>query len=177
MKLFVANSTRSTFIFNVRVPEIQKVIRLEIPSGQQRSFPLDMTDSQRDGVLSQLLRYGARERKDVHGKLVDFTGLVYSLDKPISENEIRGAHEDQLDAAQERSVEQATRSALASDISHRDKSNPKGKRRPKSTSVEILKKDRDGGREEPMMNLEITEKGAANARGMDPAVKASLHLA
>ncbi len=163
MKLFIANSTRSRFVLNVRVPEIQKIMRLEIPSGHQCSFPIDMNQGQLDDVLKQLERYGARKRESVHGKLQDFTGLVYSLDKPISADEIKAGNEQQLDAAQDRSVKQATRSALAAELSFRDPK-AKSKRSAKSVGVEVLKKESARSDEVPMMSLEISENGSQSAR-------------
>ena len=163
MKLFVANSTRSRFILNVRVPEINQAIRLDIASGCQRSFPLDLSESQWKDVSEQLARFGARKRSDVHGKLDKFTGLVYSLDKPISEDEIVAAFEDQIDSAQTRSVTQATRSALSADLAWRDKNNPKGKRKASSVKVEVLKKTDGRKRDEPLFDLEISEQGSRSA--------------
>lgn len=172
--LIVANTTRSKYLLNVRVPEIHKVVRFEIPSGEQRRFPLEMTSSQRAGVVAQLERYGARTRASVHGKLSSFTGLVYATDKPLTEDEIVSANKDQLDTAQERSVEQATRSGLAADQAWREGKNRRGRRLAKSTGVEVFKKESAGGKEEPMMSIEVSEQGETKTSRLDPAVRDSL---
>jgi len=168
MKLFIANCTRSNFIFNGRVPESNKTIRLDLPSGTQRSFPIDLNQGQMDGIVEQLRRYGARKRSDVHGKLENFTGLVYSLDKPLTKDEIVSAHEDQLDDAQNRSVSQATRSALASDLNFRDKGY-KGKRTAKAVTMAVLKKTDARTDPEPMMDLTIDESGSRDRRSLPSA--------
>jgi len=168
MKLFIANCTRSRFIFNVRVPESNKLMRLEIPSGQQRTFPMDLNPEQREGVLEQLHRYGARKRADVHGKLENFTGLAYSLDKPLTTDEIVSANEDQLDSAQNRSVEQATRSALAADLNFRDKGS-KNKRTARKVEIEVLQKTDGRSDPTPMMDLSIDETGSRDHRSLPAA--------
>lgn len=168
-KLYIANCTRQNFILNVRVPE-GKVMRIDIPSGHQVHFPTSLNPDAKEHVLHQLHRYGGRPRADVRGKLENFTGIVYSLDKPISEDEIVGANEDQLDAAQTRSVEQATRSALASDLANRESQKGSGrrKRKAKSTGVSVVRKDSER-HEEPMMDIEITDE--ANQKVKLPGVK------
>ena len=108
-KLFITNATRQNHVYNIRVPE-HKMLRLDVPSGQQRTFPVQLTSAQEEAVIRQLERYGAVPRAKVHGKLEDFvSGCVFSMDRPLNEDEIKMAHEDQLDAAQDRSVKQAIR--------------------------------------------------------------------
>ncbi len=159
-RLYLANCTRANHVLNIRVPE-GKLIRLDIPSGQQRQFPVELTAAQKDVVLHQLHRIGAVPRSEVHGKLSNFTsGIVYSLDKPLNEEEIHHANEDNLDAAQDRSVIQAVRTAKSVDLGVRENNSPRGKRTAKSVGVEIAKKDDGRGQEVHLMGVEIVEGGA-----------------
>lgn len=163
MKLIIANCTRSRFIFHARVPEHDKVRRVEVASGHQEFFPGDLNEEQLKSVVNQLERYGGRNRPEIRGKLKDFTGIAYSLNKPLSESEIVSANEAQLDNAQNRSVAQATNSALAADRAFRDKKSPK-KRTVKSVSVEVLERSDARSDERPMMNIEISENGSTTAK-------------
>ena len=163
MKVFIASCTRGTFIFNAKLPENPKIIRVEIPSGHQVVFPIDMNEPQRAELIQQLERYGARERKGSHGKLEKFHGLVYSDEKPMKSDEIIAANVDQLDSAQNRSVEQATRSALAAELPFRDPKDRR-KRTVKTVGIEVLEKTEAGVKERPMMNVQIDETGSRNEK-------------
>lgn len=163
MKLFISNCTRSHWALNLRFPE-GKAIRIGIPSGHQRPFPVDLNQEQLENVIGQVEKLGGRPRVDTHGKLNKFTGLIYSTDKPLNEKEIKGAHEDQIDHAQNRSVAQATRSALAADLNWTDEHKPRGKRRAKTVGVSVSKKDSERGTEVPMMDIEISESGSTREK-------------
>lgn len=163
VKLFIANCTRSRFIFHASIEKGSKARRLDIASGHQEIFPGDLNQEQLAYVVTQLERYGGRKRADIRGKLEKFTGIAYSLDKPLSEDEIIAGNEAQLDAAQNRSVAQATNSALAAERAFRDPKTPK-KRSVKTVGVEVLKKTDARGDEVPMMNIEITENGSTSAK-------------
>lgn len=170
-KLYIANCTRFEHVFNIRVPEVSKLLRIEISSGHQRTFPLDLNKEQTEYVVRQLERYGAKPRAEVHGKLNDFiSGVVYSLDRPLNEDEIVAANEDQIDAAQNRSVRQAVRLAQVAELAVHEgedgKSKARGKRLAKSVEVEVLRKDSKNGQEEPMMGIEFTEQSNQRIRAM-----------
>ena len=158
-KLIIANATRQNHVYNIRVPE-HKLLRLDVPSGQQRTFPLSLNADQQDFVLRQLERFGAVPRSKVHGKVENFiSGCVFSLDKPLTEDEFKMANEDQLDAAQDRSVKQAVRLVKAADLSHREDNSVRGKRALKSLEVSVSAKTDKRGGEVPMMGVEIIEGG------------------
>lgn len=158
-KLIIANTTRQNHVYNIRVPE-HKMLRMDVPSGQQRTFPLSLNQEQREFVLKQLERYGAVPRDKVHGKLENFiSGCVFSLDNPLTEEEFKMANEDQLDAAQDRSVKQAVRLVKAADLSHRENNQVRGKRALKSLEVSVSAKTDKRGGEVPLMGMEIVEGG------------------
>ncbi len=158
-KLIIANTTRQNHVYNIRVPE-HKLLRLDVPSGQQRTFPLSLNADQQDFVLRQLERFGAVPRSKVHGKVENFiSGCVFSLDKPLTEEEFKMANEDQLDAAQDRSVKQAVRLVKAADLAHRENNQVRGKRALKSLEVSVSAKTDKRGGEIPMMDVEIVEGG------------------
>lgn len=162
--MYIANCTRSHFVFNVRVPERRDAFRIDIQSGHQKKFPIELNAAGKEMVIKQLERFGAVPAPDINSTVKRFGGVIYSLTKPISEQQILYANENQLDSAQTRSVEQATRSALAAELANRD--NVKGKQQKriaKSIGIEVLKKEAERGKEERMMDLEITDQANRSA--------------
>lgn len=162
--MYIANCTRHHFVFHVRVPERRDAFRIDIQSGHQKKFPADLNAAAKENVVKQLERFGAVPAHDINSTIKRFGGIIYSLNKPITEEQIVYANENQLDSAQTRSVEQATRSALAAELANRD--NTKGKQQKriaKTIGIEVLKKDSERGQEEKMMDLEITEQANKSA--------------
>lgn len=161
--LYIANSTRQNFRFHFRIPENNKAMTLEIPSGQQREVGKDWNEAQYEACISQLERYGARKAEEAHGALRNFnSGILYSH-KIIKSDEIVYGNEQHLDAAQDRSVTQATRTALAADQNHRDKRTKK--RKAKSVTTEVLKHgDPRKGEDEGLMSVTVSDDGARDAK-------------
>lgn len=166
--MFIANTTRQHHRFAYRLPEGNKVLIAEINSGGQLEIGQDFTPEQISAVVRQLERFGAREAKDARRSLRDFDGgILYSIDKPITRPEIEYAHEQNLDSAQDRSVRQATRAALASD--QRDKKT--GKRLSRATTVEVEEKDDpsnphvDSGKKRRKVKMSVTIDPTAPEKG------------
>ena len=164
--LYVANATRQNFRFCYRLPEAQKSMVAEIPSGRQVDLDSQkkLTTENVDYLVKQLERYGARPAKEARGSLRDFNGgILYSTSAPVKSGEIEYGNEQHLDAAQDRSVIQATRSAVAADHAHRDKRT--GKRKAKSVTTEVMKHgDPRKGEDEPLMSVTVAEDGDPNAK-------------
>lgn len=161
--LYIANATRQNFRFHFRIPENDKAMILEIPSGQQREVGKGWTDESYQACVSQLEKYGARKAEEAHGALRNFnSGILYSH-KIIKEDEIVYGNEQHLDSAQDRSVTQATRTALAADHNHRDKRTRK--RKAKSVTTEVLKHgDPRKGEDEGLMSITVSEDGARDEK-------------
>jgi hypothetical protein len=120
MDLYVANSTRQDVVFHFRLPEKAKMYRLTLSSGRQDMIK-DMSQNDVEAIVKHLERYGAVKRSGVRGKLKEFVGYIYSLDKPINEDEFHYGSEEVIDAAQNRSVVEATKAAMASELVSRNK--------------------------------------------------------
>ncbi len=120
MNLYIANATRQDVVFLLRLPEKAKLHRLTLSSGRQDVIK-DMSQNDINSIITHLERYGAVKRSNVRGKLSNFVGYVYSLDKPITEDEFHYGNEEVIDAAQNRSVVEATKAAMASELVSRNK--------------------------------------------------------
>jgi hypothetical protein len=149
-----------------RLPESKQSLFVDIPSGQQRDIGTrDWSSSQRDFVIRQLERFGARERSQINTKLKDFGGLVYSFDKELTEEKIQVSHEVVLDNAEKRSAKEAINSAIAFDAATRDKKT--NKRLAKVSEVEVIEdvnpKERPSGKE-VKMKIAVAEDGQDNPK-------------
>jgi len=113
MNLYIRNTSAQPFIVNCRLPEMNKVFILELHPRRTETVRHFNAD-QLQALIAHLERFGAVDRKTLHGRIDDFQGLVYSLDKPISEEEVLAGYEAVTDHQQDRAVRQATRAAVAS---------------------------------------------------------------
>ena len=114
MKLYIANTSRQDWMFNVRPKPGMRVLTVMIKSGRQEQQ--EIPDDVKDAVISSLHMYGAVERKELSRHPKDFQGLVFSFDKPISENDYHYGNEEHLDQSETRSVIEASKAAMASDM-------------------------------------------------------------
>lgn len=152
-KLFIANSTRQEIEINVRIPETSKIFTRKISSGRQAEVE-DLSAAQLEAVVRHLTKYGAVLRSNVRGKVKDFDGIIYSLDKPINENEYHYGNEEVADKAQSRSVTEAFNSALAAERANRKG----GKRIGKKVEVEFVEEGKPLKGSKPLkMNVVIDE--------------------
>ncbi len=82
MKMFVANSTKQTVDFLYRVPEAAGLRSQSIPIGGQVQISGDLTREAIDYIINQHAKYGMVEAAEV-SRVRDFSGLCYSIDKPV----------------------------------------------------------------------------------------------
>lgn len=136
MTVYLANTTKQHFIHHFRLPERHDVLRVTVYSGGQEELGKQWSPSQTQSFIEDLQRYGARHRDEVSGKMDNFTGLLYSTSKPVTEDQIVEGHEAVMDAAAKRSAEEAKKGALGFERSTR---NPRKlrERTAKVTEVEI----------------------------------------
>lgn len=122
MKLFVANCTRQHHEFTFVFPETGKVIPpLIIPAGHQIQVMGELTSATIDGIVAQHERYGMR-RADASVEAGAYTGLCYSIDKPVKSEKITdtAAHNERVlgEIAKQARIEAAAATgALVSDQS------------------------------------------------------------
>lgn len=112
MKIYIRNTTRQAYEINVRLPEMGRVYMLALHPATTKEIS-DLNGEQLERLITHLNFYGFRNRKDVHGKVDDYHGVLYSLDKPITDDEVLAGYEIVMDKAQDRSVKEATRAALS----------------------------------------------------------------
>lgn len=121
MALFIANTTKQNFHHHFRVPEMNRPYFVRIPSGSQVQIERKFGPSTEAILIEQLEKYGARNAREVHGRLEDFPGIFWRQDRPINEGEIIAGHDAVVDAQERRSAAESSKSALGFDAAHRDK--------------------------------------------------------
>lgn len=140
MTLFVSNPSRQQVEFHFRTGitrDSSGPIVAVIPSGGQVELGHGWTREQMDYVVKQIEMAGGGNAALAHGAMGKFTGLLYRESHPVDEDEILTANGAVEQALAMRSVEQATRSAVAFDrIANKNQGRQKG-RLAKSTTVEI----------------------------------------
>jgi hypothetical protein len=122
MTLYVANPSTQTHHFHFREPVNNLINVVMLGSGRQTEIGHGWDPSQQAKVIEQLVRFGARDAAEAHGKMGKFNGLLYRDRGAIEENEIEMAHEAEMQTREERSVAAATTGALAFDHTVRARS-------------------------------------------------------
>jgi hypothetical protein len=141
MSLYVSNPSRQQVEFHYRTAITKDTSGpsvVVIPSGGQVEIGHGWTREQMAYVIQQIELGGGGDAALAHGKMGKFTGLLYRVSNPVDEDEIVTANKSVEQDAMERSVAQATRSAVAFDrIANKNQGRQKG-RLAKSTTVEIV---------------------------------------
>lgn len=91
MQLFASNCTPQDFRYNYRVPESDRALYTDIPSGQTRRIgDANYNAHQIEGIIEQGKLYGCYDINDLErapdGQMVT---LVFSRDKPVNAEVIR----------------------------------------------------------------------------------------
>lgn len=184
MPIFLSNPSRQTVVFYYRDPRLAELRDSRTFRPDSRSIDLrhviirpgqqellnpppgagDWTVQEIADLVEQLERFGGREATETHGQMTKFTGLIYSINRVVTENEIAYGHEAVLETAHDRSVATATRAALAVDRTLR---HPTDRNQPpvRATQV-VVEEDRrpwDRDRKNGVaMSLEVTPDGRAD---------------
>jgi len=146
-KLYVANATRQNVEFTYRLPEMPGVKMQPIPIGGQICVTGDhMLPEQVDSILAQYEKYGLVTVEQMEKSNRKFSGLCYSLDKPVSI--------DRLRKAMDRNVEELT---------------DRGKQIRKEMAIaanNMIEDDlRENNRPDGLTNLEMTIEEEASKSG------------
>lgn len=112
--MFIANTSRRNWEVRHYIRDTNRNIFVPISMGHQEEIK-GLSPKEQESLIAHLRLFGAIERAEVHRKQQNFEGLVYSMDRPLKEEEYRAGLEEVLDEAQSRSVVEATRSAVAGD--------------------------------------------------------------
>ena len=159
MTIWVANTTRQEQEIHVQLPEMRQASIYRISSGRQGEIK-GLSPQQEEAFVAHLLRFGGVKRADLHGKIKGFRGLAYALDKAFKMDEFHYGHEEVLDAAQSRSVEEAVNSALAADMQMRDSD---GNRLSLSTEVEMVQEKPEKGQKPKRMKVTVDPKASGTS--------------
>lgn len=83
MKMFVANCTKQARDFTYRLPDKgSRMQRIEI--GQQIQIAGDLSQPEVDSIIDHYAKYGMKSVEEARKARGTFTGLCYSLDKPVA---------------------------------------------------------------------------------------------
>ena len=151
MTIWIANTTRQTMQIHVRLPEMGRLYVRNISSGKQDEIR-DLSPDQEDKFIRHLMLYGGKKRSELHGTMRGFSGMCYSTDKPFNMDEFHYGLEEVLDAADSRSVTEATKSALAADMAMRG---PDGERLSVSTEIEMVEDRPQKGKKAKAMRITV----------------------
>jgi hypothetical protein len=135
-KIYVANGTRQRLKFNYRLPENNRIHELDVHSGRQEMIGEGWSDQHIEYFVKQLEHAGFRRSSETNGRMENFSGWMYSLDKPTTETQIRSGHEARVEAQEKISAVEAQRGALAMDQANRLPGDRR-KRLAKVTTVEV----------------------------------------
>ncbi|HEX7911783.1 MAG TPA: hypothetical protein VF534_27330 [Paraburkholderia sp.] len=135
-KIYVANGTKQRLKFNYRLPESTRIHELDVHSGRQEMIGEEWGTTHVEYFIKQLEHAGFRRSHDTNGRMENFSGWMYSLDKPTTETQIESGHEARVEAQERISAVEAQRGALAMDQANRA---PKDRRKrlAKVTTVEV----------------------------------------
>lgn len=122
--------------FNYRLPESNRIHELDVHSGRQEMIGEAWTDTTVEYVIKQLDVAGFRRSSETNGRLENFSGWMYSVDKVTSETQIRSGHESRIEAQEKISAVEAQRGALAMDQANRLPGNRR-QRLAKVTAVDV----------------------------------------
>lgn len=169
MTLFISNPSRQQAVFFYRravTKDNSGPAQVVIPEGGQVEIGHGWTALETAYVITQILRAGGADAAEAHGHMGTFTGLLYRENHAVDVEEILTAHEGVKAAAEERSVTNATRGALAFD---RTANKGARQRLAKVTEVEVIQEL--APREKPTGNevhfkMSIDPEGSSNARGI-----------
>ena len=135
MHVYIANCTRQNWTYYYRLPEMHQNAHISIPSGNQERLGDRMSPNQFNALLEDLQRWGVKDFKDLKGKVEDFSGLLFSVDKPIKEDHFHIGLDKVIESANQRAVEEVQKAALGLDRVNRDKKS--GRRLVKEVTTEI----------------------------------------
>ncbi|HGJ5860605.1 MAG TPA: hypothetical protein ACHBX6_13140 [Arsenophonus nasoniae] len=109
MKLYIANCTNQKHRFNYKLPENTQPFFVDIEKGKQIQLP-DMSGDFVDYIISQHEGYGLTEIKKVNK---NFSGICYSIDRPISVSALINAQEQKIENLENSSQEILEHTAAA----------------------------------------------------------------
>lgn len=169
MNLYISNPSRQEVVFYYRravTKDTSGPAQVHIAAGGQAMLGAGWTRDEITYVISQIEAQGGANAAVAHGRMGKFTGLIYREEYPVDEDEILVAHEGVKAAAEDRSVTQATRGALAFD---RNANRGKRERIAKVTEIEVIQQlppHQKATGDEVHFKLSVDPDGSSDARGI-----------
>lgn len=162
--LYISNTTKQNFWFHWSLPggpegKWRLQSPLAIPSGQQRPIPIDLSPAEKQSVIVQLERFGARDAAESYGKMPNFSGILYRDEGVISEQEIVSGHDEVVKAQEERTVAAAVNTVKAVDFKLRHPKTRQDPPAPRTTAMELKQDIAPNARptgDEAVMSVEIS---------------------
>ncbi len=155
MRLFLGNSTKQHFDFHYRLPEDDpKAVhrRLTIPVGTQICLPGEHSREVLESIIGPSLRYGWMESNAI-SRAKTFVGLLYSFDKPITENALSYVIEANDGKLDDMALEEYKRAAVAASKMGADE-NVWGEK-PRQFDAEVHQIDATGRKTSPLVKAEV----------------------
>lgn len=112
MKMYIANATKQNMDFIYRLPEVKGLRVQTIPIAGQIQITGDLNQIQVDAIIEQHGKYGMIPVEEVD-RARAFTGLCYSIDKPVPVAKIMTAVRLNTNVLQERGKQIRLESGLA----------------------------------------------------------------
>jgi hypothetical protein len=148
MRLYVANATKQNVDFLYRVPERQSWLQQRIPIGGQVQVTGELSRDVIDYIIQQHVKYGIVSADEVD-RTREFTGLCYSVDKPVQMAKIEKLIRHNTDELVKLGKQIRQESAVASSVSLEGEIDQSGRnevlRNFEASIVEENHDDRDEG--------------------------------
>ena len=175
--IYVSNPSRQNIVFAYRTEKVPAggqtgggPIYKTIPSGMQIEIR-DLSPEQLGYVVEQIERMGGENAAVAHGRMTQFTGLLWRERAPVTKDEILVGNQSVEAAGERRSVEQVTRSAAAFDRTANSNRGRTKQRIAKVTEVEIIQElpphaHKTGNEIEFHMTVDPTAQADARVPGL-----------
>lgn len=164
MSIFLASASKQHITFFYREPKDNLLASVEIASGTQTEIGHGWTMEQKEKVVEQLERFGARDAAEAHGQMKGrFLGLLYRVQGVISTDEIETGHEAVVRTQEERAASEATKAALGFDRAVNK--GTRGRRAARMTEVVVEQLKAPGERatgDEVAMSIQIDPEGRSD---------------
>jgi hypothetical protein len=153
--LFIANTSNKHNEFTFRLPGNDQLRRVIISAGTQQQVLNNAQKEEVDAVISQHAPYGLVEASQVH-KIDKFSGVLYSIDKPVTVNAMNLAIEKNNDILLEEGYNLRQIAAVATNASLDETlSHTRGLGKQKSIELEVAEIPEEHTTKRKMLNQKI----------------------
>ena len=144
MKLYIGNATRQVHEFTYRVLEFPAPRSQTVPIGGQVLISGDLSSKDVDYIVDQHKKYGIVDA-NASSFLPGFSGICYSIDRPITTVRLARAMEKNMDQLQERGKQMRTELAVAVNSSMERQAAETGAPAPMALDMSAVEVEPSGG--------------------------------